>query len=337
MNRYSIKKITMFLSLTIAGCIPAMAQQNIQFTQYMFNSLSVNPAYAGYKEQWFAQMALRTQWEGIKGAPRTGSFSVDGILDPANKRMGLGLQLTTDKLGSQSSVSAYANYAYRLQLDPEDTQRLSFGLGIGMTNYSLDGSMLNPIHADDPEIPTGIIGSYIPDARVGVYYYAPKFYIGASVMDLFSGDRSDNIFRWDTNASDNLKRRRHVYLIAGMITALSDELKLRPSILVKDDFKGPTSVDINGMLIINERIWLGASYRMGLNLWNKSYAKNQSLTDNNSMSGLAQFYISSKLRLGYSYDYMLNSLRTEQSGSHEITLGLTFGQKSERVVSPRFF
>ncbi|MFC7526892.1 PorP/SprF family type IX secretion system membrane protein, partial [Parapedobacter sp. GCM10030251] len=110
--------------------VAARSQQNIQFTQYIFNSMSINPAYAGYKEEWFGQLGLRSQWVGLDGAPQTGLLSVDGLLDGSTyKRHGLGVQLTTDRLGPQSASSAYVNYAFRLRLDDEDTQRLSFGLG----------------------------------------------------------------------------------------------------------------------------------------------------------------------------------------------------------------
>ncbi len=316
---------------------PACAQQNIQFTQYIFNSLSVNPAYAGYKEEWFGQMALRSQWTGISGAPKTGQFSMDGVIDPVTKRMGLGLQISTDKLGAQSANSVYANYAYRLRLNAEDTERLSFGIGFGVTSYGLDGTMLNPVDQGDQNIPAGQINSFIPDARFGTYYYNSRFYIGASVMDLLSGNNSSNIFKWDTGTTGNLKRKRHVYLIAGMLNNINEEIKFRPSILLKEDFKGPTSLDLNGMLIFNDKLWLGASYRTGVKIWDKKYAQGQTLTPLNSVSGVVQLYISSILRLGYSYDYMINNLSTVQSGSHELTLGITFPRGANRLLSPRFF
>lgn len=336
MKNHYIKLIT-GLGLIFGGIIPAGAQQNIQFTQYMFNAMSVNPAYAGYKEEWFGQLALRSQWTGLEGAPKTGQLSFDGIADPVNKRMGVGLQVTADKLGPQSATSAYANFAYRLRLNAEDSERLSFGIAIGVTNYGLDGTRLSPVDQGDPNLPAGQISSNIPDARFGIYYYNPKFYIGASVMDLFSGDGSNGIFKWDAGTTDNLKRKRHVYIIAGMLNNLSDGVKLRPSILLKEDFKGPTSLDLSSMFIFNERIWLGASYRTGMNIWGKDYSKGLALTNTNSVSGVAQFYVNNNLRIGYSYDYMLNKLASIQSGSHEITLGMTFPRSFSRLLSPRFF
>lgn len=337
MKKQFIKKTFLILGLIFAGLKPVKAQQNIQFTQYIFNSLSVNPAYAGYKEEWFGQMALRTQWVGLDGAPKTGQFSIDGILDPAKKRMGIGLQIASDKLGPQSATSAYVNYAYRLRLNDEDTKRLSFGLGVGVTNYGLDGTQLSPGDAFDPVIPIGQINSIIPDGRFGVYYYTPKFYLGASIMDLFSGDNSNTIFDWDAGTTQNLKRKRHVYLIAGMLNNLSSEIKLKPSIMVKEDFRGPTSLDMNAMFIFNDRFWIGGTYRTGVKIFEKSFDVNKNLTNLNSISGLLQFYVTNKLRLGYSYDFNLNRLNTMSYGTHEITLGITFPKNSGRLLSPRFF
>lgn len=324
------------------ACIAGMqntshAQQSIQFSQYIFNSLSVNPAYAGYKEEWFAQLALRAQWTGLEGAPKTGQLSIDGVTNSLTKRMGLGLQVTADKLGPQDASSIYLNYAYRLRLDEEDTQRLSFGLAAGVTSYGLDGNVLDPINANDPLLPKGKINSFIPDVRFGVYYSSPRWYLGASVMDLIGGDRSDDVFRWNVGNIENLKRKRSLYVIAGMLFNLSEDTKLRPSILWKEDFKGPSSLDLNAMLIFNNRFWIGGGYRTGVNLWDKEYRKGQSLSNSNSISGIVQFYATPRLRIGYSYDYIVSGLSSVQNGTHEITLGLTFPSKINRILSPRFF
>jgi type IX secretion system PorP/SprF family membrane protein len=333
----NFKKNIIIIIISIAGYTSANAQQNIQFTQYMFNSLSVNPAYAGYKEEWFIQSGLRNQWVGIDGAPKTGSLSVDGIIDPENKKMGIGLQLTCDKLGPQSSVSGYLNYSYRLQLDAFDTQRLSFGLGVGITNYSLDGSVLNSVTKNDPSIPVSQFSNFVPDARVGVYYNTSKFYAGLSLTDLFSGGITSNFVDVNAISYDNIKRKRNLYLILGTLHNLNEELKIRPSLLVKEDFKGPTSVDINTMFIFKDKFWIGASYRTGLKIKSEQYSQGQILSTLNSMSGVVQFFVTDNLRVGYSYDYSLNGLKNEQSGAHELTIGLTLPRKNQRILSPRFF
>lgn len=336
MKALDIKRIMFCFCLVIAGMKPVRAQQNIQFTQYIFNSLSVNPAYAGYKEEWFGQMALRKQWAGLNGSPQTGQISFDGIVDPVTKRMGVGLQVTADKLGPQSATSAYANFAYRLRLNADDDSRLSVGLALGVTNYTLDGTNLDPLDFGDRNLPNGQSSNFIPDGRFGVYYYTPKWYIGGSIMDILANSSSEPI-ETDAGTTENLKRKRHVYLIAGMVNNISDGIKLRPSILLKEDFKGPTSADLSAMFILNERFWIGGSYRTGLNLWNKKFSEGVDLTNTNSFSALVQFHVSANFRIGYSYDYMLNRLGNAQAGTHELTIGMTFPRSFSRLLSPRFF
>lgn len=326
----------MILLVGLSFIKEAQAQQNIQFTQYIFNSLSVNPAYAGYKEEWFGQFALRSQWQGLDGAPKTGQVSIDGILDPGSKRHGLGFQVGADKLGPQSATSIYANYAFRLRLDDMDTKRLSFGIGIGASQYSLNGALLDPIEGGDPTVLGGSESVISPDLRFGVHYSSENWYAGLSIMDLLSGDKSNSIFKYD-NSNFNIARKRHLYLIAGTLIDLDNDLKLRPSILVKEDFKGPTSLDLNAMLIFADRFWVGAGYRTGMTLWEKDYQQGQSLSKLNSISAIAQFYVNDRLRIGYSYDYILSELSSLQNGTHEITLGITFPQKGRRILSPRYF
>jgi len=337
-----MKRITVTALLAAVGLglhFPALGQQNIQFTQYIFNSMGVNPAYAGYKEEWFGQLGLRSQWTGLDGAPQTGLLSVDGILDPdVGKRHGFGVQLTADRLGPQSATSGYLNYAFRLRLNAEDTRRLSFGLGAGVTQYSLDGTMLRPIEGGDQVLPPNRIGNFVPDLRFGIYYYAPRWYAGVSVMDLLSGDQSNNVFRWDNTTTDNIRRKRHLYFMGGLLFDLGPGTRLRPSLLVKEDFKGPTSLDVNAMFIFGDRFWIGGGWRTGVRVFEREYSRiSGTLSRRNSFSGIAQVYLTPSLRLGYSYDHIVSRLASVQNGSHEVTLGLTFGQRHGRLLSPRFF
>lgn len=140
----------------------------------------------------------------------------------------------------------------------------------------------------------------IPDLRFGIYYYSPAWFAGVSVMDLLSGDQSNRIFRWDANTTDNLRRKRHVYVLAGALFDLSEDLRLRPSLLVKEDFKGPTSLDLSALIGFDDRLWLGAGIRTGITLWAKEYCRGQQLSNRNSLSGIAQFHASDRLRIGYS-------------------------------------
>ncbi|WDF67708.1 type IX secretion system membrane protein PorP/SprF [Sphingobacterium oryzagri] len=337
MKNYKIKSLLTF-SILLLG-LHSSAQQSIQFTQYIFNSISVNPAYTGYKEEWFAQTGLRSQWTGWQGAPRTGTISVDGVLDPINKRHGVGLQLSNDRLGAQDATSIYANYALRLQLDNDDTQRLALGVAVGVTQYGLDGNKLQEIDPGDVAIPNGKISSWNPDIRLGVYYYNPKWYVGLSVQDLFSGADSNDEFRFNENSLESLYRNVNAYFIAGALFELEEGLHLRPSLLVKDDFRGPTALDLNAMFIFNNKFWAGAGYRTRARIFDRDYFDTSpaKLSSVNAITGIVQFYATERFRIGYSYDIMLNRMRGVQNGTHEITLGLTFGQALRQLLSPRYF
>src|ERR1700757_3462568 len=161
------------------------AQQTVQFSQYVFNGLAVNPAYAGYKDDWTVNLGSRLQWVGFQGAPQTGVTSFDGATGN-NSNVGLGLIATFDKLGPETRSSIYANYAYRLQLDELDTKRLCFGLAFGAEQYSINGSAFNPIDGGDAGVPAGMVSKFTPDFRFGVYYYSPGVYFGASVFNFLA-------------------------------------------------------------------------------------------------------------------------------------------------------
>ncbi|MCX2681607.1 type IX secretion system membrane protein PorP/SprF [Galbibacter sp. EGI 63066] len=313
------------------------AQQEVQFTQYIFNTLSINPAYAGYKEEWFAQMALRNQWDGLEGAPKTGQFSIDGVVSPYSRNVALGLQVTSEKIGPQTATSVYTNYAYRIRLNDADTKRLSFGLGVGLAQYGLDGSKFNPVDGTDPALGYSDENVWKWNLRFGMYYYSPKWYAGVSLMDVL--DKEDSYVFNSDDANYNIYHRKHLYFITGALFDLNRSFKLRPSLMVKEDFKGPTSLDLNAMFIYNERFWFGAGYRTGVKIWENDYSNytpdNISVT--NAISGIVQFYVSKRFRVGYSYDYMLNDLGNAENGTHELTLGYTFPLRGKRLLSPRFF
>jgi len=311
------------------------SQQNIQFTQYIFNSIAVNPAYAGNKEEWYLQATHRMQWMGMQGAPVTSQISVDGLAENLSGNVGLGLQVTNDVLGPQITTSLYGNYAYRIRLDEADTRRLSFGLAAGITQYTIDGTMLNPVNANDPVVNEAMHTEFIPNFRAGFYYTSPKWYIGLSSMDLLSGAGYQKF--WINDTVVNIVRRSHYYFQTGGYLNLNEYTRFRPGILWKEDFHGPSLFDLNAMFIFGNNFWLGASYRSGINLWEKKYQENQTLSTFNSISGIVQFVLDDQYRIGYSYDYMLNGLMSYQRGTHEITLGYLFRKKSKRILSPRFF
>lgn len=303
-------------------------QQTVQFSQYIFNGLAVNPAYAGYKQDWTLNLSSRIQWTGINGAPKTSTVSADGLTN--NSNIGLGLIATSDVLGPQNTSSVYANYAYRIQIDDNDTRRLSFGLAAGLVQYSLDGSKFTATDVGDGTVPSGYVSKLTPDFRLGIYYYTPNYYVGASVLNVLSGA---------TSFIDNpavIRETRHVYLTGGLLVPLSDNLDFKPSIMFKEDFKSPTNVDLNAYMLLNKIIWLGASYRTGVTIWNKTNLQN-GLDKSDAIAAIFELKVSDTFRFGYSYDFTTSQLSGYQSGTHEISLSLTFKSKKPRILSPRYF
>lgn len=320
------KHITLLLLLLSAK---TYAQQGIQFTQYAFTGLTVNPAYAGYKEDWTLNLVSRLQWTGINGAPHTGAISVDGLTNDINKNIGLGLVVVADQLGPQTTSSAYANYAYRLRLDADDTKRLSFGVGFGASQYIVDYSKLSATDSGDPQIGNGNISKLSPDFRFGIFFTTPSFYLGASALNLLA----------DAGFKDNsavIREARTFYFTTGYMLPINNNLDWKPSLLIKEDFKGPTNVDLSTNFLIGRMLWLGATYRTGIKSFSKK-ALQSNLSDYDAIAGLAQFYINDRFRIGYSYDFNMSKLATYQNGTHELSIGLSFNRRKERVLSPRYF
>lgn len=303
------------------------AQQDAQFSQYMFNGIYINPAYAGYKEQLNLHAFWRTQWTGIQGAPKTLSLAIDAIANDGN--VGLALQASSDRLGAQRNDAVYGNYAYRIRMNAEGTSRLAFGIGVGAVQLGIDGSMLNPNDVESAQ-PAGMQMAVVPDARAGVFFSNDRFYAGFSADNLVSQyidvDRYAFIPR----------PKPHYYLTAGMLVPLSYDFQLKPSFLLKDDRGGPTSLDLNAFLIIGERFWIGGSYRTGIKLYSKDYLQ-KDLSKLNSAVGAFQFFPNKSFRIGYAYDFSIGPLQGYSNGTHEISIGYFFGRKNIRMLTPRYF
>lgn len=323
-----VKIYLIITCLTFCGAM-ARAQQTIQSSQYMFNGLVINPAYAGYKEDWTLNLGSRLQWAGIDGSPRTNTLSIDGLVDPDKNNMGLGLLITNDRLGPENNSAAYLNYSYRLRLDDEDTKRLSFGIGAGLVQYRIDASKFNPLDPTDTNIPLGNENTLNADFRLGAYYTTPSFYAGASVLNVFSENISGN----NTLA---INPARHVYLTAGTLIMLSPVIDWKPSVMFKSDFKGPTDVDLTTYFLFAKKFWVGATYSTGVALYNRDDLQTN-LTTSDAITAAVQFSLSDHLRFGYSYDFTTGGLARYQTGSHEISLSLSFRRKQPRIISPRFF
>lgn len=307
------------------------AQQDAQYSQYMFNTLVINPAYAGYKGSFNASLLHRDQWSGFEGAPRTQSLVVDNSFGVDN-RMGLGLSMINDKIGLQKHSSAHLNYAYRLPVSDEDA-RLAFGLSLGISQFTMNSYDASLQDAEDPNF-NNRRTYFLPDARFGIYFSNTKLYAGFSATNLFSRFVDFNQVGENTIA----KQANHYFLTAGYLFDINEDTKFKPSVMLKEDTRGPTSVDITSSFLLREKLWLGASYRTGVNLWKKN-SWNNSLFKQNSLVGVVEVYFLEKFRMGYAYDYSLSRLGNISNGTHEISLGviLNSNRRSTALLTPRYF
>lgn len=309
----------------------ALGQQTAVYSQYMFNGLLLNPAYAGYKEDINISLLNRSQWVGVSGAPNTQSLIADGAFFN-NKNVGLGLAIVNDRVGIQGQTSAMFNYSYRLQVG--DESRLSFGIAAGGIQFSLNS---NKAIIDDPTDPnfSGMQSYLAPDARAGVYFSNDNFYAGLSATNLLVNAVSKNNLRSQYVILPNT----HFFLTAGAIFDVNNSLKFKPSFLLREDPKSMGNFDINASFLINDRIWLGGSYRMGVDMWKNTNSQFGTFQQN-SLVGLVEVYVAKQFRFGYAYDYSLSRLNTLANGSHEFSIGFIFGGNDERnniLTTPRYF
>jgi type IX secretion system PorP/SprF family membrane protein len=317
--------LTLIILILSTGAL--YAQQDAQQSQYMFNGIYINPAYAGYKENLNFHSYFRSQWTGIEGAPKSMSLAVDAIANNGN--VGLALQISNDRLGAQTNLSAYANYAYRLRMNNEGTSRLALGFGVGVMQLGINNSLLNP-NDPEPYLATGMQSTFVPDGRVGVFYSDDKYYAGISADNLIS--QFINV----RNRGFIAQPKPHYYLTGGALFPLSEDVLIKPSVLLKDDAGGPTSLDLNTFIMFGQRLWIGGSYRTGVKLYNKSYLQND-LSRLNSFVAAMELFPLENLRVGYAYDISIGPLKGYSGGTHEISIGFYIKTQKTRMLTPRFF
>lgn len=322
----NMKKLTiLFLGLLIGTT--GFAQQSTQYSQYMFNGLYINPAYSGYKEALNMNAYYRSQWTGMPDGPKTTALAVDDIMN--NGKVGLGLNLIHDKLGNERNFSAYANYAYRIQMGWDPSKRLAFGLGFGLQNTGFNNGGV--ITVDDEVI--DVSNTFLPDVRFGVYYSSYDFFAGFSADNLLSSA----IFN-DKNKGD-IPPVRQFYLTAGGVIPISYDILFKPSTLIKSAEKGDSralSTDLNAALIFAERFTVGVTYRTALLSKNTSM-ESRRLPKPNALIGLIEVVAASNLRLGYSFDHSLSGVQSQTGSTHEISVGYIFERQRKRVRTPRYF
>ncbi|WP_231372816.1 type IX secretion system membrane protein PorP/SprF [Aureivirga sp. CE67] len=284
------------------------AQQEPQYTQYMYNTMAINPAYAGQRDVLSISGLYRSQWVGISGAPETQSFGIHSPL--RNKKMGLGLTVVNDKIGPASEIYVNANFSYTLLLNENDL-KLSFGVKGGFNHLNMDWNK-GKIKNQDQSFRENI-SQYSPTIGAGFYLHNKKWYVGLSVPSFLTTKQ----FRENEYAVG--KERLHYYLIGGYVFDLSENLKFKPSTFLKAVAGAPLTVDLSANFLLYEKFTAGLAYR-----WD------------DSVSGLVGFQATEDLFIGYAYDYTTTDLQDYNNGSHEIMLRFEF-RKDSPYLSPRFF
>lgn len=302
LKKYLLLFLTLLPLLTVA-------QQEPQYTQYMYNTLTVNPGYTGSTGNLDAVLLHRTQWVGINGAPRTQAFTVH---TPVNDRVGIGLSAINERIGPADDVYADANFSYTIPFGYES--KLAFGLKAGARMMSIDWSRGRFYQEGDPLLNSNINNQVRASLGAGVYYYTDNWYAGFSVPNFIRSDYYDDI------QESTISGRLHYYIIGGYVFDINDNLKFKPAVLGKIVSGAPVTVDVSANFLLQERVTLGASYR-----WD------------DSVSVLAGFQITENIFVGYSYDYSVTELNKYNDGSHEVILRFQLMPKGTRIKSPRFF
>ena len=290
-------------------CYSGFAQQDAQYTQYMYNTTNVNPAYAGSRGVMSIFALHRTQWVGLDGAPVTNAFSINTPIN--NSSLGLGVSVVNDRIGPTVENAISADLSYTLQTS--ETLKLSFGVKATVNLFSLDVDKLNPADQNDPSL-QNLNNKINPNFGAGVYLHSDKMYLGLSVPN----------FLEDTKYSDNsvsvFKERMNFYAIGGYVFDISTSVKFKPAFLTKVVTGSPLQVDVSGNLLFFEKLTLGVAYR-----WDAA------------VSGMAGFQVTDGLYIGYGYDLETTKLKNYNSGSHEVFLRFELFKRYSKMVTPRFF
>lgn len=303
-----LHKFSLFLLVLLP--LLGQSQQDAIYSQYMFNPFAINPAYAGSRDALSGVLLMREQWRGIEGAPSTQTFSIHAPL--AKQNMALGLNVFNDGIGPSKNTGALLTYAYILRTGKG---KLSFGLRGGVFNSRLDRSKLIYQNQSDRFNNQGTVNSIVPSVDFGTYYYTKSFFAGLSVSHLL-----ENQINYPNFPSDAyVVMKRHFMFNTGAALPVGDNTVFKPSVLVKYVENAPLNFDINTSFLFKKVFWLGASYRSG-----------------NGVVLLTEYNIKEFIRIGYSYDIVLNRLKQFTTGTHELMLGFDLNIKKTQSVSPRY-
>ena len=285
------------------------AQQDAQFTQYMYNTINVNPAYAGSRGAMNIFALHRTQWVGLDGAPVTNTVSINTPLNGSN--LGLGVSLINDKIGPTIENNFSTDLSYTIQTS--ETFKLSFGIKATLSMFNLDVSKLNPVDANDPSL-QNMNNKVSPNIGAGIYWHSDKVYLGLSVPNFIESNH------YSDNEVAIYKEKINYYLMAGLVLDLSDSVKFKPALLTKMVQGAPLQVDVSGNFMFMDKFVVGVAYR-----WSAA------------MSVIVGFQVTDGMYIGYGYDHETTNLNNYNSGSHEIFLRYEIFNNISKIRTPRFF
>lgn len=284
------------------------AQQDPQYSQYMYNTMSVNAGYTGQRDMLSITGLYRTQWVGVDGAPKTQTLSVHAPLN--NERLGIGVSIVNDQLGPASETYFDANFSYTIPVDESGTE---FSLGLKGGFHLLNTDWNKGRYQYEDSAFGDNLKLFSPAIGVGLYLHSERWYLGASVPNFITTDHYDDFIE------SVAEERLHYYFIGGYVFYLNRNLKLKPAFLVKSVTGAPLIADLSANVLIREKFTLGLAYR-----WD------------DAISALVGFQVTDGLMIGYAYDYTSTNFKNYNTGTHEIMLRFEI-QKVGRVLSPRFF
>lgn len=302
-----IKKSLLFIMLFVD--LIAFSQQDSQYTQYMYNTININPAYAGSRDALSMFLLHRSQWVGLDGAPVTNNVSVHTPIGGSN--FGIGVSFINDRIGPVDENTISADLAYFIQVS--ENYKLSVGLKGTANLFNLDVNKLNIYNPTDLQFQNSDT-DFSPNIGAGLYLFSDRTYVGLSVPSFFETNR------YNDNDVTITKDRMHFYFMAGHVFDLGENIKFKPALLAKAVEGAPLQADITANFLFYEKFTLGAAYR-----WDAA------------VSALAGFQLSDSIFLGYGYDMETTKLRHYNSGSHEIFLRFELFNKYSQLISPRFF
>jgi type IX secretion system PorP/SprF family membrane protein len=289
------------------------AQTEPMYSQYMYNMLGVNPAYAGNREATSFNFFQRRQWVGLAGAPQTTSVSLDGAFN--DNKLGWGVQAYDDKLGVERADGVNMMMATHIQVSDKGT--LSGGLSVGLMNYRID--LLNVQGRYTPSDPAfySNFNKWLPAVGLGIYYNTDKFYAGFSIPNVLKS----RLTAFDVmNSGIQKVNSTHIFFTSGYVFDVNEDVKIKPSTMIKAVGGAPIEADFNTNVWLKNVIGLGFSYRTG-----------------DAMVAMAEAQINNNLRVGYAYDITISPLKYYNNGSHELMFRYEFGNNNTKIKSTRYF